>query len=179
MKFPNEQEKLFVQETLFLDTATHFFFLVLQEKTCSIFGNEKLMVKSGRYCAHVCYLTSFTEDEEEKELSGAASVMATAIWHCWMCFLTSVFSGQWQLLGFSHWTLQSFATLQQILVDHSEEEMGSVKAFTFSPSAIRLHHQKKTLVGPTFPSPESYMAYLQQSYLSLYFLATTMWPTFH
>lgn len=35
---------------------------------------------------------------------------------------------------------------------------------------------KKRLAGPTFPSPESYMVYPQQSYLSVDFLATTMCP---
>ena len=39
--------------------------------------------------------------------------------------------------------------------------------FTFCPSVAGLHHHKETFMGPPFPSPGSYMANPQQSYLSV------------
>lgn len=64
-------------KTLFLDIATYF--LVLSEETQSIFGKEKIMVKSGKFHAPQRYCISFSVDGEEDGFSGAASNKPAAV----------------------------------------------------------------------------------------------------
>lgn len=171
VKFSKEQEKLFVQERNTISRYRWTYFRTLR-KTQSIFENEWKMVKSRKFYDQQWYLISFAEDEEENKVSGAASNMPMAEWHCWMIFFWLPFffrevTAVWLLpldpvaicyptakSGWSQWVKNGFCDL----------------AFTFCPRAAALHHQKQTLVGTRPPALEdTWQIHTEAIWMYIYF----------
>lgn len=137
------------------------------------------MVKSGKFPVHQWYLISFAENEEEDEVSGAASNMTMAVWHCWMLsdfHFFKVVTAVWLLPPDTE--VICYPTAKPAWSQWGKNEFCDLP-FTFCPSVAGLHLHKETFMGPPFPSPGSYMANPQQSYLSVCLPVNTTWPTYH
>ena len=63
----------------------------MSKKRQSIFGNKKIMVKSGRFHVHQWYLIFFLTMKVKMRREAPSSNGPTAVWHCWMLFSDFLF----------------------------------------------------------------------------------------
>lgn len=154
---------------------------ILSKKRQSIFGNKKIMVKSGRFHVHqwclIFFLTMKVKMRREAPSSKCPRQCDTA--ECF--FLTSFF--------FREVTAVWLLPLDPAAIRSLTAKSG--------PSPITVWYQwilwlsihsvlvllgsiaKPDSRGMSFPSPGIYMAAPQPSYLSTYLLLNILWPTFH
>lgn len=144
---------------------------ILNKRRQSIFGNKKLMVKSGRFHAHQWYLIFLLKVKRKmrREVAPSNMSMCYDIAECFF-WLPFFFPEKSQLPGFSHCTLQSFAPHSKIQAITVRDSGFCDLAFTFCPSAAGLHHQKQTLMGCPYPVLEpTWQLHSQAIWAHVYF----------